>query len=82
MEQHFFFVKKNSRIIWAYLPGPYTHLCLYQAQSWYVSYTSPVHYRALPWIFLVFGNGPRFRRLFADPNLKRKKNRQNAAGKV
>ena len=40
-----------------------------------VSYTSPVRYRALSWIFLVFGTGLRFcfRRLFDDPNLKWKK---------
>ena len=56
----FFFVKKIVVIIWTYLPGPYNHLGLYQAQSWCVSYTSPIRYRALPWIFLVFGTDPRF----------------------
>lgn len=67
----FFFVKKIVVIIWTYLPGPYNHLGLYQAQSWCVSYTSPIRYRALPWIFLVFGTGPHFgfRCLFDDPNL-------------
>ena len=84
MKQHFFFVKKIVVIIWTYLPGPYNHLGLYQAQSWCVSYTSPVRYRALPWIFLVFGTGLRFcfRRLFDDPNLKWKKNHEKAAGKI
>ena len=49
-----------------------------------VSYTSPVRYRALSWIFLVFGTGLRFcfRRLFDDPNLKWEKNCQKAAGKI
>ena len=86
MKQHYFFFRKKKIvvIIWTYLPGPYNHLGLYQAQSQCVSYTSPVRYRALPWIFLVFGTGHRFcfRHLFDDPNLKREKNREKGAGKV
>ena len=77
MKQHYFFFRKKKIvvIIWTYLPGPYNHLGLYQAQSQCVSYTSPVRYLALPWIFLVFGTDPRFcfHRLFDVPNLKWKK---------
>jgi hypothetical protein len=46
--------------------------------------TSPVRYRALPWIFLVFGTEPRFcfHRLFDNPNLKWKKNMKKLQEKI